>query len=168
MKKGFFTLAAVAVLVAACGGSSGRVDDSTNTPTPTPVPTQDVAVVTDTLVWDDMEVTLVAAEPVRSSSDYSTPEAGMRFVAFLVEYLAKEDEVSYNPLYWGLVGADGYSYDREIFGSKEPELDSGNNLKAGRKATGWLTFEVPKDVNVFYLQLSDWSHDGEWKVELGN
>lgn len=114
-----------------------------------------------------MTVSLLQAEVYTDYNEYFGPDAGTKYVSVLVEFAALKDDVSYNPLYWKVVDSQSYGYDYTFIG-KEPMLDSSNNLKAGRKAKGWLTFQVPATETTFYLALSDFTHDGEWQFTVGN
>jgi hypothetical protein len=163
MKKAL-SLFAVALLLAACGGSVGTADNTpqaTQKPAATPTPTQEIAGVGYFIEWTDMRVTLLEAIVYTDHSEYFGPDEGFKYVSVLVEYEALVDDVSYNPFYWKVVDSESYGYDYYFMG-KEPQLDSSNDLKAGRKAKGWLTFQVPEAETTFYLVLSDFTHDGEW------
>lgn len=74
------------------------------------------------------------------------PADANRYVALLVLYRATQDGASYNPFNWSMVDLDGFAYDQTFFGEK-PALSSSNDLPSGRKAQGWITFEVPKAVH---------------------
>jgi hypothetical protein len=169
MKKqlGFLVAAFLIIgfFVAGCGGSSNTGNIETAEPTATPTPTQQVAGVGYWLQWDDMKVTLLEAKVYTDYNEYFGPDAGYKFVSVLVEFEALQDDVSYNPLYWKVVDSQSYGYDYYFMG-KEPMLDSSNSLKAGRKAKGWLTFQVPATETTFYLALSDFTHDGEWQFTV--
>lgn len=153
----------VGFLIAGCGGSAGV---ATNTPETTqqatPTPTPEIAGVGYYIEWTDMKVSLLEANVYTDYNEYFGPDEGFKFVSVLVEYEALVDGVSYNPLYWKLVDSESYGYDYYFMG-KEPALDSSNDLKAGRKAKGWLTFQVPEAETTFYLVLNDFGHDGEWQ-----
>lgn len=169
MKKQIGLLAVVFLVVgffiAGCGGSTAKVTDTpeaTVQPTPTPEPTQEIAGVGYYIEWTDVRVSLVEAGVYSNYNEYFAPDAGNKFVAVLVEYEALADNVSYNPFFWTLRDSQGFSYNYYIFG-KEPALDSSNELRAGRKVKGWLTFQVPVGETQFYLSMDDYSHTGEWQ-----
>ncbi len=169
MKKAL-SLFAVALLLAACGGSAGtavNTPQATQKPTATPTPTQEIAGVGYYIEWTDVKVSLLEASVYTDYNEYFGPDEGFKFVSVLVEYEALVDGVSYNPLYWKLVDSESYGYDYYFIG-KEPALDSSNALMAGRKAKGWLTFQVPEAETTFYLVLSDFTHDGEWTFTVAN
>ena len=170
MKKQIGFLVAVFFLVglvlAGCGGSTGTaVNTPQTTQEPTPTPTQEIAKVGYFIEWTDMRVTLLEAVVYTDYNEYFGPDEGFKYVSVLVEYEALVDDVSYNPLYWKVVDSQSYGYDYYFMG-KEPALDSSNGLKAGRKAKGWLTFQVPVGETAFYLVLSDFTHDGEWQFTV--
>lgn len=103
-----------------------------------------------TLAREDATVTLVAIESSPVDAYGERPKVkGNRFLSIRVLYQANTDGVSYNPFYWSLVDLDGFSYDQPFVGGMEPKLEGSNDLPAGRKAQGWITFEVPKNVRTF-------------------
>jgi hypothetical protein len=159
----------VGFIVTGCGASSGAVIETpqaTQDPTPAATPPQEVAGVGYFIEWTDVKVSLLEANVYTDYNEYFGPDEGFKFVSVLVEFEALADDVSYNPLYWKLVDSQSYGYDYYFMG-KEPMLDSSNALKSGRKAKGWLTFQVPKTETSFYLVLSDYTHDGEWQFTVG-
>ena len=170
MKKQIGFLVAVFFLVgfvlAGCGGSAGTaVNTPQTTQEPTATPTPETAGIGYFIEWTDMRVSLLEAVVYTDYNEYFGPDEGFKYVSVLVEYEALVDDVSYNPLYWKLVDSQSYGYDYYFMG-KEPALDSSNGLKAGRKAKGWLTFQVPVGETAFYLVLSDFTHDGEWQFAV--
>ena len=172
MKKQIGFLVAVFFLVgfilAGCGGSTGtavNTPQATQKPTATPTPTQEIAGVGYFIEWTDMRVSLLEAIVYTDYNEYFGPDEGFKFVSVLVEYEALADDVSHNPFYWKLVDSESYGYDYYFMG-KEPALDSSDDLKAGRKAKGWLTFQVPEAETTFYLVLSDFTHEGEWQFTV--
>jgi hypothetical protein len=72
-----------------------------------------------------------------------TPARGNVYIQVFVTYVAKADGVDYNPYDWQIF-ADGTAVDGSAFVSNgpTPDLRSGS-LPKGRKAAGWLVFEVP-------------------------
>lgn len=80
------------------------------------------------------------------------PEPGKRLVAILVLYVATEEGGSYNPYNWSAVDLDGFEWRRAVSSmSKDPTLSSSNDLPKGRRAQGWITFEVPEDVQALEI-----------------
>jgi hypothetical protein len=166
MKKAL-SVFAVALLLVGCGGSTGTaVDTPQATQKPTATPTQEIAGVGYFIEWTDVKISLLDANVYTDYNEYFGPDAGFKFVSVLVEYEALVDGVSYNPLYWKLVDSESYGYEYYFMG-QEPALDSSNALMAGRKAKGWLTFQVPEAETTFYLVLSDFIRDGEWQFTVG-
>jgi len=154
----------VGFIVAGCRGSAPTaVPQATQEPTPTPA--QEIAGIGYFIEWTDVKISLLEASVYTDYNEYFGPDEGFKFVSVLVEYEALVDGASYNPLYWKLVDSESYGYDYYFMG-KEPILDSSNALKAGRKAKGWLTFQVPEAETTFYLALSDFDHDGEWQFTV--
>ena len=101
----------------------------------------------DTLSRDDLELTLVKADwkPDISDSFYQ-PGEGQKYVSFLVRYEALEDGAEYNIIFWDAIDKSGTRYEAEVLGQIEPDLTVGQ-LAAGKKVQGWVTYEVPQDVN---------------------
>jgi hypothetical protein len=101
----------------------------------------------DTLSRDDLELTLLKADwkPDISDSFYQ-PGEGQKYVSFLVRYEALEDGAEYNIIFWDAIDKSGARYEAEVLGQIEPDLTVGQ-LAAGKKVQGWVTYEVPQDVN---------------------
>jgi hypothetical protein len=73
-----------------------------------------------------------------------TPEIkGNRFIQAKITYKALQDGVDYNPFDWQ-VFANGEAVDNWslVTNGPEPQLNSGT-LPEGRKASGWVVYEVP-------------------------
>lgn len=107
---------------------------------------------------EDADVTLVAVD-WNAKADFLKPDKGNRYVAIRVLYLGTQDGGSYNPLNWTAVDLDGFQHQTLIAGGKDPALASSNDLPAGRKAQGWVTFEVPKDVHSLEIVESQFGTD---------
>lgn len=105
----------------------------------------------DTLARDDLELTLLKADwkPDISDSFYK-PGKGQKYVSFLVRYEALEDGADYNITFWDALDASGKRYEAEVLGQIEPDLTVGD-LAASKKVQGWVTYEVPADVNALQL-----------------
>ena len=101
----------------------------------------------DTLSRDDLKLTLVKADwkPDISDSFYQ-PGEGQKYVSFLVRYEALEDGAEYNIIFWDAIDKAGTRYEAEVLGQIEPDLTVGQ-LASGKKVQGWVTYEVPQDVN---------------------
>lgn len=73
----------------------------------------------------------------------SHPDPSNVYIQVWVEYRALQDGATYNPLDWQVYVDDtaqsNFSF---ILSEPKPALSSGS-LAAGRKAAGWLTYEVP-------------------------
>ena len=73
----------------------------------------------------------------------SHPDPGNVYMQVWVEYKALQDGVTYNPFDWQIYVDDtAQSSVSFILEAPKPALSSGS-LAAGRKAAGWLTYEVP-------------------------
>lgn len=115
---------------------------------------------------DDVRITVAEVDwDPSSSNSFFEPAPGNRYVSVLVRYEALEDGASYNPFYWSANDEDGFSYSYSIFSPREPNLSSGD-LREGRKTQGWITFEVPQDVDWLEVQESQFfGEDLYWTVE---
>ncbi len=164
---------AAAVGAGACAGSGVRPGDTpgstaaatptatstadtdvTPEPTPTPEPSPSApplfkpgqpAVVTQG-GEDYLEITVSkVAEKKRYGSGYSvdTPAKGNVYIEAYVTYVALADGATYNPFDWQVfcneTAVDSFAF---VLSGPEPELGSGT-LPKGRKAAGWLVYEVP-------------------------
>lgn len=121
------------------------------TPEPTPVaegpktfkPGDPITITSDDEDWATVVVSQV--KQVKSyKGEYSTdkPKKGRIFIQAKVTYTALADGVDYNPYDWQ-VFVDGEAVDSSTFVLNGPEtLDSGT-LPKGRKASGWLVYEIP-------------------------
>jgi hypothetical protein len=88
------------------------------------------------------QVAEVASFPGEFYTD--APEPGNSFLEAWVEYEALADGVSYNPFDWQVFVDDlavesGFTF---VMNSPEPTLSSGT-LPQGRRAAGWVIYEVP-------------------------
>ena len=105
----------------------------------------------DTLSRDDLELTLLKAawKPDISDSFYQ-PGKGQKYVSFLVRYKALEDGADYNITFWDALDKAGTRYEAQVLGQITPDLKVGE-LAKGEKVQGWVTYEVPNDVNQLQL-----------------
>lgn len=99
-----------------------------------------------TLSRDDETVTLVDVDWNAKGTRGRPDGKANRYVAIRVLYQATADGASYNGFNWSVVDLDGFAWD-QAYGVKEPDLQSSSDLPDGRKAQGWVTFEVPRDVH---------------------
>lgn len=96
---------------------------------------------------DDATVTLVEVDWDAGKATKTKPDdKANRYVALRVLYQGTAPGASYNPFYWSVVDLDGFAWGQTFIG-KDPTLQSSNDLPVGRKAQGWVTFEVPKAVH---------------------
>jgi hypothetical protein len=101
----------------------------------------------DTQVRDDLEITLVRADWRPDLSDvFFKPKGGNKYVSVLVEYNALEDGATYNIIFWDAEDTEGNRYEATVLGPITPDLKVGS-LAQGEGVRGWVTFEVPRDVN---------------------
>lgn len=126
--------------------------EPTPLPTPEPTPagplTKQPGEVTAITINGTPSFTVLVDQVKQATSykgTYSTdrPEAGNIFVQAFVTYTALVDGVDYNPYDWQ-VFCDGNAVDDTSFilNGPKPELHSGT-LPAGRKASGWVVYELP-------------------------
>lgn len=100
---------------------------------------------------DDVTITPLKVNwKTKPTNMFAKPGKRMKFVAVLVRYAAGEDGASFNEGDWEVTDKEGFSYDQPIIGAV-PDLDSGD-IRPGKKAQGWVTFEVPKNAN--WLEIS--------------
>ncbi|HWP63371.1 MAG TPA: hypothetical protein VNO86_07870 [Candidatus Binatia bacterium] len=95
---------------------------------------------------DYLEITVSkVSQKKKYGSGYSvdTPAKGNVYIEAYVTYTALADGAAYNPFDWQVFCNDT-AVDRFTFvlSGPEPELGSGT-LPKGRKAAGWLVYEVP-------------------------
>ena len=93
---------------------------------------------------------------VRTSEgdEFSKPDEGNVYlcVDITIENISNEEETISSLLMFKIVDKDGRSYDMAIFADAEGSVDG--SLGVGRKMTGELSFEVPKDINEFELEIN--------------
>lgn len=115
---------------------------STNTPEPTAT-TASLPKIGERIVQGDYALTVANAEKSQNYG-YLSAKAGNTLVA--VEIIIESNAatgVSVNPIYATIKDADGYTYNADIVGGKEPSLNSQNDMPIGEKMRGWITFEIP-------------------------
>jgi hypothetical protein len=101
---------------------------------------------------DDVQIAITEVKNYTSSNQYIKPDDGYRFLAIMVEVEnTSEGSASYNSWYFSLKNKDGVEYDSG-YADIEPDLNSGT-LQLGKKAKGYIVFEVPKNVKTSQLEL---------------
>jgi hypothetical protein len=91
-----------------------------------------------------------------------TSGLGNTLVAILVRYEAITDGIDYAPIHWRAIGDDGGSYEAQI--DYVPALGSGE-LAPGEEAEGWVTFEVPRSIQLLEaLESRDDGEDLRWSL----
>lgn len=101
--------------------------------------------------WAEVTITKVAAKSTYPGTYYTDkPAAGNVYIQFYVTYSALVDGVTYNPYDWQMfvddVAVTSYTF---VQNGPTPALGSGT-LPAGRKAQGWVIYEVPKAGRVVF------------------
>lgn len=95
------------------------------------------------VVDDAVRITVDQVEEAEGYGDFSEPAEGNIYIQAFVTYEALEDGVAYNPFDWQVFVDDTAVENFTFVGEgPEPTLGSGN-LTEGRKAEGWLIYEVP-------------------------
>ena len=94
-------------------------------------------------ISSDVRVTVAQVKQAKSYGSYSKPAKGNVYLAVKYTYQGLEDGATYNPLDWQ-VFVDGTAVNNFTFvmDGPQPELHSGT-LPSGRKAEGWVVYEVP-------------------------
>jgi hypothetical protein len=64
----------------------------------------------------------------------------------------KTKGISANGLFASVKDSQGFKYDFAVFGQKEPRIAGTNDIPAGDKVRGWITFEVPKTATGLILE----------------
>src|SRR6266704_5712840 len=138
----------------ACGTTATTTKVATsptagNTPTPTIEPTQTpiVAAIGDTLIWNDIEVTLVSVKKL-AGDEFTKPKAGNIYVIVHVKIKNKSSiEVSYNPFDFHVRSSSGNITDVDYAVpstyTANNQLDSGK-LSTGGSVEGDMMFQVRK------------------------
>lgn len=86
--------------------------------------------------------------------EFEQAEDGMKYIAVelnLENY--SQNSIYYSDYNFKVKDTDGYSYQTTSFGTKEPVLGYGT-LNIDDTVRGWVTFEVPLEVNEFTLVYS--------------
>lgn len=95
------------------------------------------------VVDDAVRITVDQVEEAAKYGDFSEPAEGNVYIQAFVTYEALEDGVSYNQFDWQVFVDDtAVENFAMVVDGPEPTLGSGN-LTEGRKAEGWLIYEVP-------------------------
>jgi hypothetical protein len=141
---------------ASATASASPTEEPTPTPEPTPVGTaQKRPGETLTITQGDTEILAIVVSRVQFVSSYpdrsaypccpDVPDPGNVYVQAFIQYTALGSGASYNPFDWQVYAGDRQLGNASAFTSNgpKPELSSGE-LPKGRKATGWLIYQVPK------------------------
>jgi hypothetical protein len=153
-------IAALSVLMVACsaatpvatgvGGAPTQApgtDQPASSPPPPEGPKQfavgETIEVTGDFISADLRVRVAEVKQATKYGTYSKPAAGNIYLATKYEYEAIEDGATYNSFDWQ-VFVDGTAVDKFtiVIDGPKPELSSGT-LPKGRKAAGWVVYEVP-------------------------
>jgi hypothetical protein len=125
------------------------------TPDTTPtrfVPGEPITITNEGEAWATVTIDRVK-QVKRYNGPYNiddVPKKGNIYIELRVTYVALQDGVDYNPFDWQVfvdgVAADDYTF---VSNGPEPQLNSGT-LPKGRKATGYLVYEVAVSGEVLF------------------
>lgn len=134
--------------------SEDLLKEETQEEIPTEFKIKDEIVFYDSFTMDEIcSVIVHSIENYTDFDKYSEPDEGMRYVTIDVEVSNLSSEVqSYNGLNYYFRDADSYKYDDSAWG-KEPRLGSGD-LSPGDKIRGWVTIELPEDIEITEILVS--------------
>lgn len=178
----------LAITVAACGDKEVATTPETSTPvqttatqqqpSPTPSDTPSVASVGDTINLTGQEegervaVTVVkVVDPAKPENEFSSPDAGMRFVAvqFRLKNIGTQvvDEAPNNDA--KIRDAQGQQFNATVAGTAAgPDFGGSVTLTPGDTALGFIAFEVPTDSKIERIQFALASgfarNIGQWTV----
>jgi len=100
--------------------------------------------VTGDFISSDVRVTVNQVKQAAKYGPYSKPAKGNEYLAVKYTYEGLENGATYNPLDWQVFVNDtavgNFTF---VSDGPKPELNSGT-LPKGRKASGWVVYEVPK------------------------
>lgn len=100
--------------------------------------------VTGEFISSDVRVTVTDVKQAKKYGAYSKPEKGNVYLAVKYAYEALEDGATFNPFDWQVFVDDtAISNFAFVMDGPKPALTSGT-LPKGRKASGWVVYEVPK------------------------
>ena len=132
----------------------------------TALPGEPVTITENDEPWAKITVSKVSEKSSykgRYSSDKPAP--GNTYLQVWVTYEALDDGVSYNPWDWNVfcddLAVDGQAF---IVNGPEPELGAGD-LPRGRKAAGWIVYEVPK-TGACVMSYDDWDGNVVFEVKV--
>lgn len=150
---------AFAELVATEPPVGSPTDDSSTVP-------GDDGGVGDTLSREDLGITLLKVDWKPDISDvFFKPAKGNKDVSVLVRYEALQDGATYNIIFWDATDKAGTRYEATVLGPITPDLKVGD-LAAGDTVQGWVTYEVPKDVDQLRIIESQvLETDLAWNIE---
>ncbi|MFD1658069.1 DUF4352 domain-containing protein [Streptomyces caeni] len=119
-----------------------------------------------------LDVTVVkAADPAKSSDEFTAPESGKRFVGVQFK-LVNTGTAAYGDSPGNgaqIIDAEGQQFESTFADiTADPSMSSDVKLKPGTKALGWIVFEVPKGSKAATVQFTMDSgmtdQTGEWKL----
>jgi hypothetical protein len=105
----------------------------------------------DTVKMGDLQFTVNGVR-VSEGKTFKPDEGNVYLmVDITVENIGSEEESVSSLLMFKLVDKDGMGYDLAISDDQQGQLDG--SLAAGRKMKGEITYEVPKTINAFELEI---------------
>jgi hypothetical protein len=137
----------------------------------TTVPALQAGKVGETITLNGYTITVNGVEKSENfdpSSDFGKVKSGDIFVAVDVTVGSnKAKGVTSDALYAALKDNKGFKYDQPFSGYKKPLLPGENDIPAGDKVRGWVTFEVPKTASGFTFEYGQLFESEKIRVSLG-
>ena len=101
------------------------------------------------------------------TSDFTKAKDGNTFIAVDLTVASTQDKgVNPNGLSATLKDGNGYKYSIKPTGYKEPLFPGQNDLPAGDKVRGWVTYEVPKNATGLVLEYTPLLDSGLVRIAL--
>ncbi len=120
------------------------VETPTADPIPTAPPVKPAARAQHGSVYRLGDSQLLVMDKMAQSKKPYGQSPGTVDIGILLTVVGVADDTSTNPLFFTLQDPTGLTYTIDFFGGQTPTLASTNNLKAGGKMRGWISFEIPK------------------------
>jgi hypothetical protein len=116
---------------------------------------------------DGKEISITEVRIYKEYGEYYEPEEGKKFLLVKLSIESVSDEA----VYYSEFNYDLFNKDGEIqttgYTDIEPALSGGTLGSAGRKASGYIVFEVDEDADTsdFELQYENWGETAVWQLD---